>query len=529
MPAFRAWATLALVLLVGCKSGSPAPRAAAAPSAEEGNDVASLNNRAHALIANKELAAAESTLAHVRRILDGRPPSRDAQGQLQAMIDEYFYRCGTARLAWVRQRYPVGLPEAERAWHLEKAIRAAAVGHHPPLEIYFSFGSWAYISFLTRGQRYEDAFAAFDEVLSDRAVFASRLAQNRDDAEHVLLAGLCLFFEAKTPSWLERGRALLPRVQSLVPAPVNSDLAFAYACMHARSGESEQALDALDGAVAHGLNTSVLLSDDDLRSLWTHPRFRTLLEATELKTARGDCEMHALDSGVRRLAAIHAVLRDPDLIFEQARCYGRSGFYEAAAVERYEEFLRQTPDKSSKHAVEASARLSEIARRAAEDRVAAEDSTRSAADPAAQAHTRDFLGPETSWDRVRMEAKRVTTYGLGSLAMRIEGNGRGEVCRESFPDRAVSCKAFDMGRAEARRLLLAFIESGFAEFTIAQKPGQPDEIIYTMALVNPSGEARKFGKFVSNKHLRFDALLIRVGAVVSGALDPETRKRMFGE
>jgi hypothetical protein len=479
-------------------------------------NVASLNNQADRLITAGRLDEADRVLDRVRATLDQRPLASPDAKDFTPALDEYFYRVHRVSLAWRREQYGEALPHAQRAWEVETGLLAAARRAGTKLgPVAFSSGAWGIISVQTRLRRFTEAEQHFKAVLADREAFAARHERDPAAAEKILLAGLCIYFEAKDAAFFARGRAVVEQAQAIVSA-ADSELVYGYACYWARLGQAARAFAALATALGRGIAPERALADEDFASLKADPRFQELVTARVLtwKIASAPAGARLWLDGVDTGLDTPARLRPP--------APGRHVIRLTLAGHREVSYVH---DQQQDTGLDVTLALESITSLAQRQKMA--DDSKAAPDAAAKARTSAFLGPRPSWVKARVRATRAVTYGMGEAIVTVEGDGRVVVRHTEFaePHRKHEAKA-QLSPEEVGRLFEAFVEEAFTEMVFVPQSGKPDEPFFSLELSNAKGERHELGKFVSLEHQRFERLLRQVAATVARHLDEPTRKRL---
>jgi hypothetical protein len=491
----------------------------AAARTREGNDmedVSSLNNQADQLITAGRLDDADRVLDRVRAVLDRRPRAVPNAQDLGPAMDEYFYRVHRLIIAWHRAQYAKALPHAQRAWELETGLLAAARDTQMGLEpVATSAGAWGIISVLTRLRRFAEAEQHFKAVLADSTTFFARVQHDRAAAEKILLAGLCMYFEANDRRFFEQGRSVVAQAQAMHSA-ADRELEYGYASYWARLGEPKPAIDALASALSLGIDPERAFADEDFRSLQADARFQALVTERIFTWKIGSQPPGArvwLD-GVDTGQDTPARLRPPAPGRHVIRLT-LAGHREAS------DELRQEKDMGLNLVLP----LESLASIALRQKMA--DDSVAVPSPAAKARTRAFLGPRASWGKARVVMIRGTTYGLGELVVTVQGDGRASARHTEFADpRRQHEAAVQLSAQEVDDLFTAFVEEAFTEMVFANQAGHPDEIYLELRLANAEGKSHELGKFASLEHKRFDQLLQRVVTLVAGHLDKKTRTQV---
>jgi hypothetical protein len=494
------------------------PRGPTQPEGTAMTDVYRLNNRAARLITAGELHDAEQLLDRVWSILEQRPRATLDGPDLSAAADEYFYRGHRLALAWHRHAYAEGLVHAQHAWELETGIIAAARrAKGDDLEPFaYSTGSWGLISMLTRLRRFDEAEQVFKLVLADEEAFAARLRRNREGAEKILLAGLCVYFESRDRHFLEGGQAVVSQAQGLTTAQ-DKELVYGYACYWATLGLAERATTELVSALRMGIDPERAFVDEDLQSLRQDPRFQALVIEQVLTW-----KIDSVPGGARVwIDENDTGLSTPARLRPLAP--GRHGIRLTLPGYRDE---RHTHEQVNKAGLSLSLHLESEAVIAERQQMAID--SRTAPEASAQSRTRAFFGPTSSWAQARITVTRHTTYGLGECEVTLVGDGRATVTHTEFSEtERVHEATTTLSRDEMGRLFEAIVEEAFTEMVFASsETGHPDELFFSMTLTTAEGHHHALSKFASTEHLRFDRLQSRVVSAVASHLDQRTRARL---
>jgi hypothetical protein len=352
-------------------------------------------------------------------------------------------------------------------------------------------------------------------VLADREAFTARHRHDREAAEKILLAGLCIYFEAKDPRFFSRGRALVEQAQGLVAAE-DRELVYGYACYWARLHESQRANDALQSALSLGIDPERAYADADFESMRGDARFQGLVTERiftwKIRTKPEGARLW-LD-GVDTGQDTPVRLRPPSPGRHVVRLT-RAEHREATYV------LEQQKDAG----LDLSLALESIASIAERQKMA--DDSRASPDAAAKARTRAFLGPRDGWVKARVVVTRDPTYGLGELVVTVQGDGRASARHTEFAEpRRVHEAAAQLAAEEVGRLFEAFVEEAFTEMVFVNQPGRPDELYFSLDLRNAQGRSHALGKFASVEHQRFARLVDLVVATVAGHCKANIRKQL---
>jgi hypothetical protein len=250
-------------------------------AAQGAGKVHDLNNLAQEYLNSHQLEKARDTLDKVENILKESPDPNE----LKRIEDECFYSLHRATYYWLKKDHQAALPFAERAYALENQEREL-VKFVDPFTDQFRYGvarsggAWAYLSVLTGLGRGKEADAEFLKILNDAQVMQARLRFNADGAQHMLMAGLCIYLDDRANSkdeMIALSRVAYKHARAIVPKPENSRLTYTYACLESHYGNKKNALKYLKLSLAQGFPKSHARNDQDFEAISNEVEFKRLV------------------------------------------------------------------------------------------------------------------------------------------------------------------------------------------------------------------------------------------------------------
>jgi hypothetical protein len=288
-------------------------------------------------------------------------------------------------------------------------------------------------------------------------------------------------------------------------SPESMDLAYAFACFFARI-EDARAWEALDAAIGKGTAITHVLADADLQSLHADRRWDNIVAKDR------PWQITSQPPGAR------IFLDDVDTgAVTPARVKPRTKTHRVKLV--LEGFQDDEIEITASHLLTMDRHLTALAEIAARERMIA-DAARMPGE-AECAKTRAFLGDLRG---ARIELSHGGTFGLGGLMIVIHGDGRIVMTRSKL-EKTDRESHFET-RADSTALFEAFVAAAFTEMVVANMPGRPDEVFFTLVLAGGRATC-KHGKFAGAPHVRFDALMKEVFALASSTLDASQRAALM--
>lgn len=393
---------------------------------------------------------------------------------------------------WKRGEHAEALAEAERAYALETGeLVEHGYGH----------GAWGLISVYTGLRRFDDARRIFTEVVDNKALFAARVKRDAAATEKIVVAASCIAWESG--DFAAQAKTMRRAFDRRSPESV--DLAYAFACFFARIGDA-RAWKALDAALGKGTAIGHVLADADLVGLHGDRRWDQIVARDR------PWKISSTPPGAR------IFLDDVDTgAITPARVKPRTETHRVKLV--LEGYADDESEITASNLLSMDRHLTSLAEIAERQRMI-EDAARMPG-AAECAKTRAFLGDVR---RARIELSHGATFGLGGLTVVVHGDGRIVMDRSKFKktDRETHCET----RTDPTPLFEAFVAAGFTEMVIANMPGRPDELFFTLVLAGAGGKCQR-GKFVGAPHARFDALMKAVFALAASTLDASQRAALM--
>jgi hypothetical protein len=227
-------------------------------------------------------------LNRVEKIISRRAAPRSPEKRLEFLLDEYFFQANRSNALWARGAFRKGMAHARKAFALEKTLRERTRGTDALIEglgfraeHVYSTGSWALISMLTGLKKTREAQEVFEALLEEDEVMEARFPAHRENAEMMLVAGICAYTAPREQKRLAPGGRQWKLMTRRCPAPSTPHLAYAYACLHAVSGKGDEALLLLGWALKLGFSKQLAREDPDLASLRGNQKFRKLTGYSE--------------------------------------------------------------------------------------------------------------------------------------------------------------------------------------------------------------------------------------------------------
>jgi hypothetical protein len=470
--------------------------------------VIELNNTASELLSRKDFDGAARILDRTAKILDTRPAATADPANLEPAMDEYFYRCHRAVLGWHRKDYVTALPHAERAYALEREIFAAgrAAGKHTLAELApfaLSTGAWSYISHLTANTHYAQAHRVFAAVVDDREFLEARRLRDTAAVEKILLAGVCVYFEDKSPASFGNGRDTVAKAQRAL-TPSDPELAYAYACFWARLADGARAIDALALALRNGVGPERAFEDPDFLPWHSDPRFVALVVEPLLTW-----KLDSLPAGAR----VFLDGKDTGQKTPARMLPAKPGDHEIRFVldgHRDQKY----PIKQTKGAgLSLNVALESLTLLAEQKKMALDSAWKP--DQATRERTLAFLGPHPQWRQAVITVSRGATYGKGPEFITVRGDGEATWSQTDFaPPHRERKKVVTLEVDAVSRLFEAFVAEAFTEIVIAPHTSLPDEPLFTVELCNARGKKKILQKGSGTEHQRFNRLVALVRKTV---------------
>jgi hypothetical protein len=216
---------------------------------------------------------------HIGRRLEPAVFEDAVTGDVQDWIDEYsrlanLFSSGTprpSRRVEHRANKLIGLEADLNAYwrenfpsHLDEAV---AQGR------FLSSGSGGYVGWLRNERRFGEAVDYTLAQLADDELTVLRHRAHPVAFESFFHNALGSFIDGFVPEHVRLGVALVDRVEQLLPLGHLPDLSWMMACVLARGGRVERALDHVERGVESGFSAEDMAADTDLASIVDHPRF----------------------------------------------------------------------------------------------------------------------------------------------------------------------------------------------------------------------------------------------------------------
>jgi len=138
-------------------------------------------------------------------------------------------------------------------------------------------GSVLWVSMWRDERRYDLAMHRMKEVFSDWELVRLICASNKPSLEALLNNGCAALLDSPSPEALPLAHRIMTRALDELPEPELSDLNYHYACVFARCGDVDSALDRLRRCLAAGESRSVIRGDSDFDLIREDDRFEALL------------------------------------------------------------------------------------------------------------------------------------------------------------------------------------------------------------------------------------------------------------
>jgi len=200
-----------------------------------------------------EAHASRGLAVSLRREFDQARKEFETAIRLDPNIFEAYYYCA-------RNYYAQGKLEEAAEW-FQKASRVRPEDYQAPMLL---------ASACEGLKRREEAIAIFRETMQ---IVERHLKLHPDDARAVYFGASCLCELG------ERDRGLEWAARALEMEPGESRVLYNVACVYAKEGMADKAIDCLEGSITHGwAEKEWMANDPDLASLRPHPRFQALLK-----------------------------------------------------------------------------------------------------------------------------------------------------------------------------------------------------------------------------------------------------------
>lgn len=142
---------------------------------------------------------------------------------------------------------------------------------------FLSAGSVGYLGWLRVQEEFQMAVDILTSQLADLEMVGLRHASHPQVFEMLINNGLGSFIDSQKPKHIEQGIALIDGIEQVISWSTSEPL-YQLACLYARGGRTERALDFVEQAVSHGESIMDMSRDVDLRSIVNEWRFTQLLE-----------------------------------------------------------------------------------------------------------------------------------------------------------------------------------------------------------------------------------------------------------
>ncbi len=144
---------------------------------------------------------------------------------------------------------------------------------------FLSSGSAGYVGWLRKHERYEEAIRYVCTNMADVALSHLRHRTHPLAFETYVSNGLGSFLDSSDTEHIECAVELLDDLASVITFRTG-DALYQCACVHARAGRVDSALDLVERAVAAGESIRAMAHDSDLAAIVDHPRFRAMRDAS---------------------------------------------------------------------------------------------------------------------------------------------------------------------------------------------------------------------------------------------------------
>lgn len=144
---------------------------------------------------------------------------------------------------------------------------------------FLSSGSAGYVGWLRKHERYDEAMRYVCSNMTDIALSHLRHRTHPLAFETYVSNGLGSFLDSRDADHIECAVDLLDDLRQVVTFRTG-DALYQCACVHARAGRIDSALDLVERAAAAGESIRAMAHDSDLAAIVNHPRFHTMRDAS---------------------------------------------------------------------------------------------------------------------------------------------------------------------------------------------------------------------------------------------------------
>ena len=215
--------------------------------------------------------------------LESLPTIDDLQGK----IDEYL-RLSNQVGAHQRSAGIIPIskrPLVSRAVQLENELNAYWLSRparehtqHCRDHRFVTGGSLLWVSMMRDAKDYALAVDRLEAVFADWDLLHLRFRSTRATVEALVNNGVGACLDSPVDAHLEVGRAIMEQVQERLPPPDLISIHYGFACVYARLGQAELALEQVRLAREGGEDVTMMQQDSDMKSLRHDPRFLELTE-----------------------------------------------------------------------------------------------------------------------------------------------------------------------------------------------------------------------------------------------------------
>lgn len=144
---------------------------------------------------------------------------------------------------------------------------------------FLSAGSTSYLGWLRTKGRHQEVVDELMKMKDDGELITLRSRSNQRGFEALLNNAFGSFLDSKVERHIEQAIELLDAIEPFMLPLKYRDAPYNLACIAARAGQVERAIEYIETAVKNGIFIGTMSTDEDLENVWNHKVFRKLLKA----------------------------------------------------------------------------------------------------------------------------------------------------------------------------------------------------------------------------------------------------------
>lgn len=141
--------------------------------------------------------------------------------------------------------------------------------------------------------------------------------------------------------------------------------------------------------------------------------------------------------------------------------------------------------------------------------------------------SRDFFGSIENWDKVIIRLNRSASYRLDGVRIEVRGNGTATLTRDGTLS-GKPCQAdITIAKDEVYGYIELLISKNLMEMEIEKRSGQPDEVTFTLTVINAKGQEFQISKWGGDTHEVLNGLMKTLAKIISQRVSFFQRKRFY--